>query len=111
MLRLVMLRRQGRRNAALEAFREVSGRILRDLSVSVESETERRIESLPKLIEEASALALVGAKEHGVRVLFRFSPGIDLVLRVRRDVEPHAPGVVTRAAGSKARSPGGDRCR
>ena len=43
-------------------------------------EAERRVESLPKLIEEASALALVGAKEHGVRVLFRFSPEVDLVL-------------------------------
>src|SRR5690606_41410036 len=41
---------------------------------------ERRVESLPKLIEEASALALVGAKEHGVRVAFRFDPSIDLVL-------------------------------
>ena len=26
------------------------------------------------------ALALVGAKEHGIRVLFRFDPQIDLVL-------------------------------
>jgi two-component system sensor kinase FixL len=32
------------------------------------------------LIEEASALALVGAKEHGVRVRFNFDPSADLVL-------------------------------
>ena len=37
-------------------------------------ETERRVESLAKLIEEASALALVGAKERGVRVRFQFDP-------------------------------------
>jgi len=58
-----------------------AGEIIRRLRDFVaRGETERRLESLPKLIEEASALALVGAKEHGVRVLFRFSPGIDMVL-------------------------------
>ena len=58
-----------------------AGEIIRRLRDFVaRGETERGLESLPKLIEEASALALVGAKEHGVRVLFRFSPGIDRVL-------------------------------
>jgi two-component system sensor kinase FixL len=58
-----------------------AGDIIRRLRDFVaRGEAERRVESLPKLIEEASALALVGAKEHGVRVLFRFSPKIDLVL-------------------------------
>ena len=33
-----------------------------------------------KLVEEASALALVGAKEQGVQVRFRFDPHTDLVL-------------------------------
>jgi two-component system sensor kinase FixL len=32
------------------------------------------------VIEEASALALVGAKERGVRVLYRFDPAAELVL-------------------------------
>jgi two-component system sensor kinase FixL len=58
-----------------------AGDIIRRLRDFVaRGEAERRVESLPKLIEEASALALVGAKEHGIRVLFRFSPDIDLVL-------------------------------
>lgn len=58
-----------------------AGDIIRRLRDFVaRGEAERRVESLPKLIEEASALALVGAKEHGVRVLFRFSPEVDLVL-------------------------------
>lgn len=58
-----------------------AGEIIRRLRDFVaRGEAERRIESLPKLIEEASALALVGAKEHGVRVAFRFDPAIDLVL-------------------------------
>ena len=58
-----------------------AGDIIRRLRDFVaRGEAERRLESLPKLIEEASALALVGAKEHGIRVLFRFSPKVDLVL-------------------------------
>lgn len=58
-----------------------AGEIIRRLRDFVaRGEAERRLESLPKLIEEASALALVGAKEHGVRVLFRFAPGVDMVL-------------------------------
>ena len=65
--------------AANEALR--AGEIIRRLRDFVSrGETERRIESLPKLIEEASALALVGAKEHGVRVRFDLDPKVDLVL-------------------------------
>ena len=43
-------------------------------------ETERKIENLSKLVEEASALALVGAKEQSVRVRFQLDPDADLVL-------------------------------
>ncbi|MCY7339033.1 MAG: PAS domain S-box protein [Sphingomonas bacterium] len=65
--------------AANEALR--AGEIIRRLRDFVaRGETERRIESLSKLIEEASALALVGAKEQAVRVRFEFEPEADLVL-------------------------------
>jgi two-component system sensor kinase FixL len=58
-----------------------AGQIIRRLRDFVSrGESERRVESTQKLIEEASALALVGAKEHGVRVRFNFDPAIDLVL-------------------------------
>jgi two-component system sensor kinase FixL len=58
-----------------------AGQIIRRLRDFVaRGESERRIESINKLIEEASALALVGAKEHGVRVRFRIDPVADLVL-------------------------------
>ncbi len=50
-------------------------------------EGERHIESLPKLIEEASALALVGAKEKGVRVRFDLDPDAPLVLADRIQVQ------------------------
>ncbi len=65
--------------AAEQAMR--AGDIIRRLRDFVaRGEAERRVESLPKLIEEASALALVGAKEHGVRVKFDFDPTVNLVL-------------------------------
>ena len=58
-----------------------AGVIIRRLREFVSrGETERRIEDLPKLIEEASALALVGAREHGVRVRFEIDPAADRVL-------------------------------
>ncbi|HEX3407500.1 MAG TPA: ATP-binding protein, partial [Caulobacteraceae bacterium] len=50
-------------------------------------ETERRIESISKLIEEASALALVGVKELGVRVTMQFDPRADLVLADRVQIQ------------------------
>ncbi len=65
--------------AADQALR--AGVIIRRLREFVSrGETERRIEDLPKLIEEASALALVGAREHGVRVSFVIDPAVDRVL-------------------------------
>ncbi|MFC3068351.1 PAS domain S-box protein [Phenylobacterium soli] len=73
-----------RLNDALEKASEQAlraGQIIRRLRDFVSrGDTERRVESLPKLVQEASALALVGAKEHGVRVRFRYDRGVDLVL-------------------------------
>jgi two-component system sensor kinase FixL len=58
-----------------------AGQIIRRLRDFVaRGESERRVESVKKLIEEASALALVGAKEHGIRVRFQIDPTCDLVL-------------------------------
>jgi two-component system, LuxR family, sensor kinase FixL len=58
-----------------------AGQIIRRLRDFVaRGESERRVESVKKLIEEASALALVGAKDQGVRVRFQFDSAVDLVL-------------------------------
>src|SRR6185312_12430196 len=58
-----------------------AGQIIRRLRDFVaRGESERRMESVKKLVEEASALALVGAKDQGVRVLFRLDATVDLVL-------------------------------
>jgi two-component system sensor kinase FixL len=58
-----------------------AGQIIRRLRDFVaRGESERRVESLKKLVEEASALALVGAKDQGIRVRFLLDPDADLVL-------------------------------
>ncbi|WP_238122466.1 MULTISPECIES: sensor histidine kinase [unclassified Xanthobacter] len=65
-----------------------AGQIIRRLRDFVSrGESERRVESLAKLVEEASALALVGAKEHGIQVRFHYDPGCDLVLADKVQVQ------------------------
>lgn len=59
--------------AAQQAAR--AGQIIRRLRDFIEKgRTERRTESLNMVVEEASALALVGAKEQGIRVDLRLHP-------------------------------------
>jgi two-component system sensor kinase FixL len=72
--------------AADQAIR--AGQIIRRLRDFVaRGESERRVESIAKLVEEASALALVGVKDRGIRVQFRFDPSVDLVLADRVQVQ------------------------
>ena len=72
--------------AAEQAMR--AGQIIRRLRDFVSrGETERRVESITKLVEEASALALVGAKERGIRVTFQLDPRADLVLADKVQVQ------------------------
>jgi two-component system, LuxR family, sensor kinase FixL len=72
--------------AADQALR--AGDVIRHLREFVaRGESERHIENLPKLIEEASALALVGAKEKGIRVTFRLDPAAPLVFADRIQIQ------------------------
>ena len=65
--------------AAEQMFR--AGDIIRRLRDFVsKGETERQIENLPKLLEEAGALAMVGAKDRGVRLQYEIAPGIEFVM-------------------------------
>jgi two-component system sensor kinase FixL len=58
-----------------------SGDIIRRLRDFVaRGETTHRVESVAKLVEEASALALVGARQLGVRVLFNLNREADQVM-------------------------------
>jgi two-component system sensor kinase FixL len=71
--------REAMDKAAEQSLR--AGQIIRRLRDFVaRGETERRIESLKKLLEEASALALVGAKDRGVRVTYALDRELDAVL-------------------------------
>lgn len=72
--------------AADQAMR--AGQIIRRLRDFVaRGESERRIESVTKLVEEASAIALVGAKERGVRVRYHLDPAAELVLADRVQIQ------------------------
>jgi two-component system, LuxR family, sensor kinase FixL len=71
--------REAMDKAAEQSLR--AGQIIRRLRDFVSrGEGERRVESIKKVVEEASALALVGAKERGVRVRFNLDPALDLIL-------------------------------
>jgi two-component system sensor kinase FixL len=66
-------------SAAAQALR--AGQIIKRLREFVaRGESERQVEDLPKLVEEASALALVGAKQGGTRVSFALDPKARFVL-------------------------------
>jgi len=70
--------REALQKAAEQALR--AGEIIRRLRDFVSrGDTEMKEESLTKLIEEASALALVGAKQHGVRVRFELDAHADRI--------------------------------
>ena len=72
--------------AADQAMR--AGQIIRRLRDFVSrGETERRVENITKLVEEASALALVGVRDRGIHVQFRFDPAVDLVLADRVQIQ------------------------
>nr|WP_245314596.1 sensor protein FixL [Labrys sp. WJW] len=72
--------------AAEQALR--AGQIIRRLrSFVTRSETEKRIESIAKLVEEAGALGLVGAREQGVVLRFDLDPSCDLVLADRVQIQ------------------------
>lgn len=94
--------------AAAEALR--AGDIIRRLRDFVaRGETERAIESLPKLVEEASALALVGAREHDIRIRFAFDPSVDLVFVDKVQIQQVVLNLVRNAVDALAETAAGDR--
>ena len=83
-----------------------AGEIIRRLRDFVaRGEGERSIESLSKMVEEASALALIGAKEHGIRVIYRFDPQADLVLADKVQVQQVTLNLVRNAIDAMMQSP------
>ncbi|MBS0297091.1 MAG: PAS domain S-box protein [Proteobacteria bacterium] len=78
------------RDALDKASRQTlrAGDIIRRLRDFVSrGETERRIESVSKLVVEAGALALVGAKERAINATTKLDPDCDLVLADKVQVQ------------------------
>jgi len=72
--------------AAEQALR--AGDVIRHLRDFVaRGESERQVERLPALIEEASSLALVGAREIDVHVSYELDPAAELVLTDRIQIQ------------------------
>ncbi len=73
-------------DAAKEAVR--AGQIVRRLRDFIShGDSERRIESLSRLVTEANALALVGSREHGIEVQLRLDPDVDRVFVDRIQIQ------------------------
>ena len=83
-----------------------AGDVIRHLREFVaRGEGQHRIESLPKLIEEASALALVGMQEMGVQVSFEIDPEARWVLADRIQVEQVLLNLIRNATEAMQDSP------
>ena len=77
-----------------EVFEEMSGQTMRAGAIVrrlrefiARGEVEKRVEDLPELIEEAAALALVGAREHGVTAQIDLDPAATPVLVDRVQIQ------------------------
>ena len=71
-------------------------------------EVERRVESVSKLIEEATALALVGVKEQGVRVTMQLDPRADLVVADRVQIQQVVVNLLRNAVDAMRGGKGGE---
>ncbi|MEI9806273.1 MAG: PAS domain S-box protein [Pseudolabrys sp.] len=90
--------------AADQAMR--AGHIIRRLRDFVSrGESERRVENVTKLVEEASALSLVGVKDRGIRVQFQFDPSIELVLADRVQIQQVLLNLIRNAMDAMETSP------
>ena len=83
-----------------------AGQIVRRLRDFIaRGESERRIESLQRLVTEASALALVGAGEHDLEVDVRLDPSADRVLVDRIQIQQVLLNLIRNAIEAMSESP------
>ena len=96
--------RDAAEKSAEQALR--AGQIIRRLRDFVaRGDSERRVESIAKIAEEASALALVGAKDQGVRTQFHFNRGKDLVLADKVQIQQVLVNLIRNAIEAMHDSP------
>jgi two-component system sensor kinase FixL len=90
--------------AAEQALR--AGQIIRRLRDFVSrGESEKRVESLSKMIEEAGALGLAGAREQNIQLRFHLNPEFDLVLADRVQIQQVLVNLFRNALEAMAQSP------
>ena len=78
--------REAMDEAAKQSIR--AGQIVRRLrDFMSHGDTERRVESLHRLVNEANALALVGSREHGIDLKLSLDPHADLVFVDRIQIQ------------------------
>ena len=96
--------RDALRQCAAESIR--AGQIVRRLRDFISrGETEHRVESLERVINEASALALVGAGERGVEVEVKLDPSVERAIIDRIQVQQVVFNLVRNAVEAMADSP------
>jgi len=84
-----------------------AGQIIRRLREFVaRGDSERRIENLPRLIEDASTLALVGSREHAIAVHFRLDPRAEQVVVDRIQIQQVFVNLIRNASEILMDSPG-----
>jgi len=90
--------------AAKQAIR--AGQIVRRLrDFMSHGETERRVESLQRLINEANALALVGSREHQIEVQLSLDASADLVFVDRIQIQQVLVNLIRNAIDAMIESP------
>lgn len=96
--------REAMDEAAKEAIRagQIVGRLRQFMS---HGDTERRPESLPKLITEANALALVGSREHGIDVQMQLDQDTDEVFVDRVQIQQVITNLIRNAIDAMIDSP------
>lgn len=83
-----------------------AGQIIRRLRDFVaKGEADRRIENLPQLLEEAGALAMVGARERSIRVRYQISPDVNLVLADKVQIQQVALNLIRNGIEAMEESP------
>lgn len=83
-----------------------AGQIVRRLrDFMSHGESERRLESLPKLVGEANALALVGSREHGIDVQIDLDPQAGEVFVDRIQVQQVLINLIRNAIDAMVESP------